>query len=60
MRALRYEHVSGWLPPKRAAKVRQWIGEAETERAMDQMAAGSPKPERASVNPELSNENGGR
>lgn len=30
-RALGYEHVSGYLPPKRAAKVRQWLAEAEQD-----------------------------
>lgn len=28
MRAAGYEHVEGWLPPKQAAKVRQWLAEA--------------------------------
>lgn len=28
-RALGFEYVSGYLPPKRAAKVRQWLTEAE-------------------------------
>jgi hypothetical protein len=31
MRAAGFEHVEGWLPPKRAAKVRQWI-EDEAEK----------------------------
>jgi predicted GIY-YIG superfamily endonuclease len=30
-RALGYEHVAGYLPPKRAAKVRQWLVEAKIE-----------------------------
>jgi hypothetical protein len=28
-RALGYEHVAGYLPPKRAARVRAWLAEAE-------------------------------
>lgn len=31
MRAAGFEHVEGWLPPKRAAKVRQWIEDAAAE-----------------------------
>jgi hypothetical protein len=30
-RALGYEHVAGYLPPKRAAKVRLWLDEAERD-----------------------------
>jgi anti-sigma factor RsiW len=31
MRAEGLEYVSGWLPPERAAEVRQWLDEAKAE-----------------------------
>ena len=40
-RALGYEHVAGYLPPKRAAKVREWLAEAESEGAKPPARPGS-------------------